>query len=78
MLIGEGISCRFSCSMLVNYMLSVADRLPQLEKRELLFLLSFTGKHVVSVKKGFFFLLVLGIGCVILLWDTLCLSCYYF
>ena len=65
--------------LLVNYMLSVTDRLPQLGKRELFFfLLSLTGYHVVSVKKVFFFFLVLGIGCVILLWHSLCLSCNYF
>ena len=41
--------------------------------RELFFLLSFICNYVVSVLKGFLFLLVLGIGCVVLLWHNLCL-----
>ena len=40
-------------------------------KRELIVLLSFTCNYVVSVRKGFLFLLVLVIGCVILLWHSL-------
>ena len=49
---------------IIIYMQDVADRLPQFGKRELLFLLSFSCNYV-----GFYlFLLVLGIGCVILLW----------
>ena len=47
------------------------DRLPWLGKRKLSFLLSFTFNYVVSVRRGFLFLLVLGIGCVILLWHSL-------
>ena len=35
------------------------------------FLLSSTRKNVVSVRRGFLLLLVLGIGCVILLWHNL-------
>ena len=42
-------------------------------KRELIFLLSFTCNYVVSVRRGFLFLLVLGIGCVILLGNSLAL-----
>ena len=33
-----------------------------MRKRELIFLLSFTCNYVVSAKRGFLFLLVLGIG----------------
>ena len=46
------------------------DRLPQLGKRKLSFLLLFTFKYVVSVR-GFLFPLLLGIGCLILLWHSL-------
>ena len=42
------------------------DQLPRLGKRELICLLSFTCNYVVSVLRGFLFLFVLGIGCVIL------------
>ena len=42
-------------------------KLLRLGKRELMFLQSFTCNYVFSVKKGFFFPLVVGIGCVILL-----------
>ena len=42
-----------------------------------MFLLSFTCNFVVSVKRGFLFLLALVIGCVILLWHTLCLPYNY-
>ena len=40
-------------------------------KRELIFLLSFSCNYVDSVRRGLFFLLVLGMGCVILLWHSL-------
>ena len=58
-------------------MLAIADQLPRLGKRELICLLSFTCKNVVSVRGGFLFLLVLGIGCVILLWLSLGLPYNY-
>ena len=40
-------------------------------ERELIFLLSFTCNYVVSVKRGFLYLLVIGVGCAILLWYSL-------
>ena len=49
------------------------DQLPRLGKREPICLLLFTCNYVVSVWRGFFFLLVLGMGYVILLWYSLCL-----
>ena len=36
-------------------------------------LLSFTGNYVVSTRRGFLFLWMLGMGCVILLWHSLSL-----
>ena len=48
------------------------------EERELICLLLFTFNYVVSVRRGFLFLLLLGIGCVILLWHSLGLSYNYF
>ena len=41
-------------------------------------MLSFTGNYVVSVRRGFLFLLVVGMGCVILLWHSLGLPYNYF
>ena len=54
------------------------DQLPRLGKRELIFLLSFTFNYVVSVRRGFIFLWVLEVGCVILLWHSLGLPYNYF
>ena len=53
-------------------------RLPRLGKRELICLLLFTCNYVVSVRRGFLFLWVLGMGCVILLWNSLSLPYNYF
>ena len=53
------------------------DQLPRLGKRELIRLLLFTCRCVVSVRRGFLFLWVLGIGCVILLWHSLSLLYNY-
>ena len=54
-------------------MKTVVDQLPRLGKRELICLLLFTCNYVVSVWRGFLFLLVLGMGYVILLWHSLSL-----
>ena len=49
------------------------DQLPWLGKRELICLLLFTCNYVFSVRRSFLFLLVLGMGYVILLWHSLSL-----
>ena len=54
------------------------DQLPRLGKRELICLLLFTCNYVVSVRRGFLFLWVFGMGCVILLWHSLSLQYNYF
>ena len=59
-------------------MLTVLDQLPRLGKRELICLLLFTCNYVVSVRRGFLFLWVLGMGYVILLWHSLSLPYNYF
>ena len=56
----------------------VVDQLPRLGKRELVCLLLFTCNYVVSVRRGFLFLWLLGMGCVILLWHSLGLQYNYF
>ena len=54
------------------------DHLPRFGKRELIYLLFFTCNYVVSVRRGFLFLWVLVMGCVILLWHSLSLPYNYF
>ena len=48
-----------------------------LVRLELICLLLFTCNYVVSVWGGFLFLLVLGVGCVILLWHSMSLPYNY-
>ena len=56
----------------------VVDQLLRLGKRELVCLLLFTCNYIVSVRRGFLFLWVLGMGYVILLWHSLSLPYNYF
>ena len=64
------VSCRISYSV-VSYLFEsfsgLITSVCRFGKRELFFLLSFTCNYVVSVRRGFLFLWVLGISCVILL-----------
>ena len=53
------------------------DQLPRLGKREVICLLLFTCNYVVFVWRGFLFLLLLGMGYVILLWHSLSLKYNY-
>ena len=78
MLFGVGVLW-FFLYFIVNYlyMYAVADQLPRLGKRELNCLPSCTFNYVVTVRRGFLILLVLGIG-VILLWRSLGLPYNYF
>ena len=59
-------------------MQAVVDQLLRLGKRELIYLLLITCNYVVSVRRGFLFLWVLGMGYVILLWHFLSLPYNYF
>ena len=68
----------FCILLLVIYMYAVVDQLPRLGKRELICLLLFTCIYVGSVRRGFHFRWVLGMGCVILLWHSLSLPYNYF
>ena len=56
----------------------VADQSPRLGKKEQFLLLSFTCNYVVSVRMGFFFLLVLEMGCLILLCHSMGLPYKYY
>ena len=68
MLIGVVVSCCISYSVVV-YFVSCSGSITSLWE-ELFFLLVFACNYVVSLRRGNLFLLVLGIGCVILLWHS--------
>ena len=59
-------------------MQAVVDKLPRLGKRELICLLLFTCSCEGSVRRGYLFIWVLGMGCVVLLWHSLSLPYNYF
>ena len=61
----------FCILWLFIYMEAVVDQLPRLGKRMLLGLLSCACNYVISVRRSFLILWVLGVGCVILLWHCL-------
>ena len=63
--------CLFICKRFV-------DQLPRLGKRELICLLLIICSCVVSVRRGFYFLWVHGMGCVSLLWHSLSPPYCYF
>ena len=65
MLFGVGVSCRSLYSILVINIWAVADQFPLLGKRELICLVNRSCNYVVPVWRGFLFLWVIGMGCVI-------------
>ena len=79
MLIGVGVSGRFLYSIVSYLYVSFGGLITSVgEERELIFLLLFTCNYVVSVRRGFLFLLVLGIGYIFLVWHFLGLPYNYF
>ena len=79
MLFGVGVSCHILYSIVSYLYVSYSESITSVgEERAIFFLLSFTCNYVVSVRRGFLFLLVLGMGCVILLWHSLCLPYNYY
>ena len=69
-----GVSCHVLNSFVVCLYVSASGALASVgEERELICLLLFTCSYVVSVRRGFFFLWVLGMGYVILLCHSLSL-----
>ena len=67
----------FCILLLVSYIKTVADQLPRLGQGEIFCLLSFTCNYVIYVQRCFLFLLVLGMGRVIVLWHLLGLQYDY-
>ena len=68
-----GVSCSVLFSFVVCLYVSVSGSLTSVGERELICLLLFTCNYVVSVRRGFLFLWVIGMGYVILLWHSLSL-----
>ena len=69
-----GVSCRVLYYFVVCLYVTVSGSLTSVgEERELICLLLFTFNYVVSVRRGFLFLCVLGMGYVILLCHSLSL-----
>ena len=74
MLFGVGVSCLVLYSIVSCLCKNCSGSITSAgEERELICLLWFTCNCVVSVRRGFLFLLILGMGCVILLWHSLVL-----
>ena len=63
---GVGVSCRILYSIVSYLYVSCSGSIISVGE-ELICLLSFTCNYVVSVRRGFFFLWMFGMGCVILL-----------
>ena len=76
MLIGVGVSCRISDSVVSYLYVSFRGLITSVRVERAFFLLSFTCKCVVSVGRGF--LLVLGTGYVILLSRSLGIPYNYY
>ena len=68
-----GVSCRVLYSFVVCLFVSVSGSLTSVGEDELICLLLFTCNYMVSVRRGFLFFWVLGMGYVILLWHSLSL-----
>ena len=78
MLFGVGDLCRMLYSI-VNYLyVSCSGSITSVWEERNICLLSFTCNYVVSVWRGFLFLLVPWMGCVILLWHSLGIPYQYF
>ena len=74
MFFGVGVSCTNLYSFVVYLCVDDSGSVTSVgEERELICLLLFTCNYVVYVWRGFLFLLVLGMGYVILLWHSLSL-----
>ena len=80
MLFGVGVLCRILYSIISYLYVCCSGSITSVgeererereREREIISLLSFTCNYVVSVCRGFLFLFVLGMGCVILFWHSL-------
>ena len=78
MLFGEGVSCRILCSIVSYLYVSCSGSITSVgEERANLSVIVYL-LLCGSVRRGFLFLLVLGMGCILLLWHSLGLPYNYF
>ena len=76
---GVRVSCHILYSFVVYLYVSGSGSITSDgEERELICLLLFTCNYVASVRRGFLFLWVLGMGYVIILWHSLSLPYNHF
>ena len=75
---GVGVSCRKLYYFVVCLYVNGGGSVASVGEGGLICLLSFACNYVVFVWRGFLFLWVLGMGCVILLWHSLSLPYNYF
>ena len=75
MVFGVGVSCRILYSFVVYLYVSCSGSITSVEEERANCRLSCN--YVVSVRRGFFFLWVLGMGCIISFWHSLSLSYNY-
>ena len=73
-----GVSCRNLYSFVVYLYVNGGGSITSVGEERSSFLLLFTCEYVVSVRGGFLFLWVLGMGYVILLWHSPSLPYNYF
>ena len=78
MLFGVGVSCRILYSIVSYSYVSCSGSITSVrEERANLSAIDYLKSYVVSVRRGFLFLWVLGMGYVILLWHSLSLPYNY-
>ena len=68
MLFGVGVSCRILCSTVSYLYVCCSGSITSVWKERAYLSAIVTCNYVVSIRRGFHFLLVLGMACVILLW----------
>ena len=79
MFFGVGVSCRILYYFVDYSYVSCNGSITSVgEERDYLCVIVITCNYVVSVRRDFLFLCVLGMGCVILLWHSLSLPYNYY
>ena len=78
MFFGVGVSCRILYSSVGYLSISGSGSITSIWEERANLSAMFTCNYVVSVRRGFLFLWVLGMGRVILLWHSLSLPYNYF
>ena len=74
MLFRVGVSCRILYSIVIYLYVSCSGSFTSVGEERAIF----TCNYVVSIRRGFLFIVGLGMGCVILLWHSLGIQYNYF